>query len=82
MGMRYLIPCTNTGPIKRALAHRASTGSKKISKMSISNPEKISASYYGIIVHRKRIDKKKKEKKDPKLEKVHRVCHRRPLDQC
>ncbi len=67
-GVRYLIPCINTGPIKKALAHHASTGSKKVSKMSISNPDKISASYYGIIVPRKRISKKKKEKKDLKPE--------------
>ena len=36
--------------------------------MSISNPEKISASYYGIIVPRKRTSKKKREKKDPRPE--------------
>ena len=68
MGMRYLIPCINTNPIKKALAHHASTGSKKVSKMSISNPEKVSASYYGVIVPRKRVSKKKKKKKNLKPE--------------
>ena len=32
--------------------------------MSISTPEKVSASYYGVIVPRKRTSKKKREKKD------------------
>ena len=36
--------------------------------MSIPNPEKVSASYYGVIVPRKRISKKKREKKDLKPE--------------
>ena len=68
MGVRYLIPGVNTGPVKKALARHASAGSKKVSKMSISNPEKISASYYGVIVPRKKISKKKKGMKDPKPE--------------
>ena len=63
MGVWYPIPEVNTGPVKTALEHHAYTGSKKVSKMSISNTEKISASYYGIIVPRKRISKKKMEKK-------------------
>ena len=45
MSVRYLIPCVNTGPVKRALARHASTGSKKVSRMSIFTPEKVSASY-------------------------------------
>ena len=68
MGVRYLIPGINTGPVKKALAHHASTGSKKVSKMSISNTENVSTSYYGVIVPRKRVSKKKKEKKEPKPE--------------
>ena len=64
MGVRYLIPCVNTGPVKRALARHTSTGSKKVSRMSISAPEKVSALYYGVIVPRKRTSKKKREKKD------------------
>ena len=68
MGVRYLIPGINTGPVKKALAHHASTGSKKVSKMNISNTERISTSYYGVIVPRKRVSKKKKEKKKPKPE--------------
>ena len=64
MGVRYLIPGVNTGSVKKALAHHASTGSKKVSKMSISTPEKVSASYYGVIVPRERTSKKKREKKD------------------
>ena len=68
MGVRYLIPRVNTDPVKTALEHHASTGSKKVSKMSIFNTKRISASYYGVIVPRKRISKKKMEKKDPKPE--------------
>ena len=64
MGVRYLIPCVNTGSIKGVLKHHAATGSKKVSRMSISTPEKVSASYYGVIVPRKRTSKKKREKKD------------------
>ena len=45
MGVRYMIPGINTGPVTKDLAHHASTGSKKVSKMSISNTEKVSASY-------------------------------------
>ena len=68
MGVWYIIPSINTGPVKKILAHHASTGSKKVVKMSISNAEKVSASYYGVIVPRKRISKKKREKKDLKPE--------------
>ena len=68
MGVRYLIPGVNTGPVKKALARHASAGSKKVSKMSISNTENVSASYYGVIVPRKRISKKRKEKNDLKPE--------------
>ena len=68
MCVRYLIPGVNTGSVKKALARHASSGSKKVSKMSISNAEKVSASYYGVIVPRKRISKKKGEKKDLKPE--------------
>ena len=64
MGVKYLIPGVNTSRVKTTLEHHASTGFKKVSKMSISNPEKVSASYYGVIVPRKRISKKKREKKD------------------
>ena len=68
MGVWYLIPGVNTSRVKTALEHHASTGSKKVSKMSISNFEKVSASYYGIIVPRKRISKRRMEKKEPKPE--------------
>ena len=68
MGVKYLIPGINTSRVKTTPEHHASTGSKKVSKMSISNPENASASYHGVIVPRKRISKKKREKKDLKPE--------------
>ena len=68
MCVRYLIPGVNTGSIKKALAHHAYTGSKKVSKMSTSNTENVSLSYYGVIVPRKRVSKKKKGMKDLKPE--------------
>ena len=55
MGVWYIIPGINTGPVKKTLARHASTGSKKIVRMTISNAENVSASYYGVIVPRKRI---------------------------
>ncbi len=45
MGVQYLIPCVNTGSIKGVLKHHAAIGSKKVSRISIAAPERISASY-------------------------------------
>ena len=63
MGVWYIIPGINTSRVKTTLEHHASTGSKKVVKMSISNAEKVSASYYGVIVPRKRISKKKRKRR-------------------
>ena len=35
MGVRYLIPGVNTGPVKTAPEHHAFTGSKKVAKMTM-----------------------------------------------